>query len=151
MTHYAPEKDIDQTPVGRFVRKYGVPYELLNCMIGKTEKQTEYNLDLFEQYILDKLGVKKNKKRKLLSGYARYGYKHDSNKIIPLDNEQKVIRLIIKLYKKGLSYPKISEELFKKDIKTRQGNDRWGLCVLRTIIEREENNKTTTERKMPYI
>ncbi len=148
MSDYEPQKDLDTTPAGIFVRIYDVPYELIRLMIGKTEQETEHNLDIFERFIVEKLNENKKKKRLKAQSHRykkyinrpniNYGYMlSDTGDIIKNESEQEIIYIIIALREQKLSYGQISKELFKMGIKTRTGKERWGTSVIIDILIRE--------------
>lgn len=85
--------------------------------------------------------IKWGLKRGFLSGksklYSRkcFGYKHDENGELIIDEEQaKVVRLIYDLYMNGSSIVLIIRELKNRNIKSPRGKDNWSKRAIQTVL-----------------
>ena len=75
------------------------------------------------------------RKRKIKSGYAPYGHKLHKNKVVPHVRQQKIIKQMQRLRKKGWSYKKIADRLNDCGVKTPTGKDKWYGCGVRRILK----------------
>ncbi|MBK5242617.1 recombinase family protein [Clostridium sp.] len=89
--------------------------------------------------------IKWGLKRGFISGssklYSRkcFGYKHDENGELIIDEEQaEVVRMIYDLYLNGLSVILIIRELESRNIKSPQGKDTWSKRAIQTILINEK-------------
>lgn len=89
--------------------------------------------------------IKWGLKRGFISGnsklYSRkcFGYKHDENGDLIIDEEQaQVVRSIYDLYLNGLSVILIIRELASRNIKSPQGKDTWSKRAIQTILINEK-------------
>ena len=64
------------------------------------------------------------------------GSKTGSTTLIRNAAEQKALRLIRRLRARGMSFQRISEELVKRQIRTRQGGWKWHTSYLSKILRR---------------
>jgi len=68
-----------------------------------------------------------------------FGYKHDENGELIINEEQaEVVRIIFDLYLSGLSIVLIIRELEKRNIKSPQGKDSWSKRAIQTILSNEK-------------
>lgn len=142
----------DTIPIHEFVSKYNWPHSVANKLIGETENETEENIrkaseaiDKYAEKYSEKIVEKiKENTEPFRQWNAPYGYKKSADgKFVPIPNEQKVIRFIIRMGSKGVLISDIIKKLKEANIKTRRGNTDWGDTVIRRILRRENDNENT--------
>ncbi len=84
---------------------------------------------------LRNLGIIKEERKGPL---PRYGMKIENGKLIPHIGEQKIIKKMLTLRNKGLSYEAIATELNKKKIPSKNGGQ-WHKSTIIEILKRESN------------
>jgi site-specific DNA recombinase len=129
--HSFTEKIDTESPQGRF---------FLTILASFATMERE----LISERIKDVLKSKRERKE-LISGNPPYGYDvfeiknrkgKTVRKLIENSKEQRRIRKMIKLYKKGLTYGQISDELKRLRYKTKTGNKNWHYMSVRKIVQR---------------
>lgn len=70
-------------------------------------------------------------------GPIPYGYEEHKNRIRPEKSEQKTIGYILRLWKKGWNYSRISRRLNQREIKTKKGNV-WFPQTVKNVVK--QNN-----------
>ncbi len=67
-----------------------------------------------------------------------YGYKIDGENWSIVESEAKVVKMIFDMYIKGKTYKEIINKLFKLNIKTSNGKDRWHPGTIEQMIQNEK-------------
>jgi len=138
----------DTTPIHAFAFKYGIPHGIANKFIGKTEQETDENIQIIskaidkyaEKYESGAIKSKDGDGNRMNIWNAPYGYKRGCNgAFIENESEQTVIRFIMKLRKNDMLIMDICKELKANGYKTRKGNENWQTSVVSRVIERERH------------
>jgi hypothetical protein len=79
-------------------------------------------------------------KRTKRGGHTPYGYAYLDGQLVIDPKEQNALRKILQFHKSDMSNQAIANELNHQKISTRSGKP-WIRSVIRTIINREEENK----------
>lgn len=110
--HSLTEKIDTTTPMGRF---------FLTTLAGLGQLEREQLAERTKSALQHK---KENNER---IGQIPYGYDLDKDGIhlIENDREQRVIKLVVKLRNKGLSFQKIANELSKRECRNKAGRIKW--------------------------
>lgn len=80
-----------------------------------------------------KKAMEHKKNQNEVVGSIPYGYRRTGDKLEPYDREQKIISLVVGLYKRGQGLAGICRQLSDQGIRTRAGNDFTPEQVKRTI------------------
>jgi len=112
------------TPAGRMI---------LNILTSISQWEREAIVERTK----DALQAKKARGEKT-GGHCPYGYTADANgKLTPEPAEQKIIKSMIRLKKKGYTYQSIADKLAKDGVLTRTGSSKWTPATIRKIYKRE--------------
>jgi len=117
---------------------YEIPYTEASKLIGKTEEETASNINEY----------RKSHKVPDVSKYAkwiitdddrykpRYGYNYVDGELVENEYEQRIIKIITGMRKRGYSFEKIAGRLNNFGIKTKRGSKIWHISILIKICKR---------------
>jgi site-specific DNA recombinase len=95
----------------------------------------EFERDQIAERTRSALQYKKSKGEKT-GGTVPYGFDVQDGILIKKSSEQKAIRLMMELRRKGYSFRAICKELEKDGCKTKTGGDTWNPKTIRAILKR---------------
>lgn len=124
-------------PIRRLVVDYNISYEKARKLVGKTEKETLWNIEEFKKnHVL--------KEKTIFIGgkihNVKFGYEIDTTTGETIENkdEQKTIRIVVRERKKGMSYNEIIEYLNNKKIRNRNGKKWYPSTIMRVLKASEK-------------
>lgn len=141
---------LDALKIARELKSKNIGILFVNENIDTLNEDSELMLSFVGSFVQDesynksqniKLGLKqaiKTGKGKILDRKC-YGYTNDKNgKLVPFEEEAKVVRKIYELYIKGYSILKIIDYLKENNIKTGRGKDEWSKRSVEQILYNEK-------------
>lgn len=134
----------------RELKSLGVDVYFESERIRLSEERSEFKMTIYAAIMQEEnMAKSRNTKWGICSRFASgesklanricYGYKHDQNGNLIIDEEtSKNVKLIFDLYLQGYSLSGISKELKKKSIKTPRGNVNWTSMAIDKILSNEK-------------
>jgi len=121
---YSRVSDGDNTPIRKFCGKYTVPTWAALPLIQKAEEETQRYIDKFSE-CFDAYAEKKLVAREALKHVkyvTAYGYKQVDGETIVDEQEQAIMRRILKLRAQGMICRRVADILNNDGRRTRRGN-----------------------------
>lgn len=97
----------------------------------------EFERDLVSERTTSALAFKRRQGERI-SGKIPYGYRLEGGRLVPVEEEQAAIRLMLKLRADGLSLRAIAEEMERREIRRQNGAHVWPSNVVLMILRRAE-------------
>ena len=85
---------------------------------------------------LEKMGISKA----TALSRTKYGEKVAYGKIVPHPQEQKIIKIMLSMRKKGISFEKIAQYLNENKIRSKLGLT-WSRKIVKLVVDREQNKR----------
>jgi len=102
------------------------------AMLGLFAGQAEEEVRMLSARV--KWGLKISAENGVPKIHNILGYTNENKKLVIIEEEAKIVRLIFKLYLDGLGTRKIARELEKRRYRTKKGNVRWYSSTVKNVI-----------------